>query len=65
MMQVLPVDVQNQVAEHLKEYVIDLQDEKRWDETFAKTQDQLVAAAKRAKQEIAEGKAVELDDNQL
>lgn len=65
MMEDLPIDVQNQLVEHLREYVNDLQVEKRWDESFEKTQDKLVAAAKRAKQEIAEGKAVELDYNQL
>lgn len=65
MMKDLPVDAQNQLLEHLREYIHDLQDEKRWDESFEKTQAKLVAAAKRAKQEIAEGKAVELDYNQL
>lgn len=54
MMEELPVDVQNQLLEHLGEYIDDLLDEKRWDESFEKTQNKLVAAAKRAKQEIAE-----------
>ncbi len=42
----------------------DLQDEIKWDNSFAKSQSKLVASARIAKQEIAEGKAVVLDFNQ-
>jgi hypothetical protein len=48
----LPETLQQQVVEYLKEYIEDLKDELRWDESFEKTQPQLVAAAQRAKQEI-------------
>jgi len=65
MMEFLPIDVQDRVAEHLREYINDLQDEIRWEESFEKTQQKLVAAAKRAKQEIAEGQATALDYEQL
>jgi hypothetical protein len=65
MMESLPVDVQNQVLDHLREYIADLQDENRWNESFARTQDKLIIAARRAKQEITEGKAVELDYDRL
>jgi glycerate-2-kinase len=65
MMESLPVDVQEQVAEHLREYIDELQDEIRWNESFQRTQNQLVAAAKRAKQEIAEGQATAMDYEQL
>jgi hypothetical protein len=65
MMEALPEAVQDQVVEHLREYVEDLQDELQWDISFQKTQQQLVAAAQKAKQEIAEGKAKPLDYNQL
>ncbi|MFE1744781.1 hypothetical protein [Coleofasciculus sp. H7-2] len=64
-MESLPVDVQEQVAEHLREYIDDLQDEIRWNESFQRTQQNLVAAAKRAKQEIAEGQATPMDYDQL
>ncbi|GET39487.1 hypothetical protein [Microseira wollei] len=64
-MESLPESLQNQVAEHLQEYILDLQDELKWDESFKKTQQQLINAAKRAKQEIAEGKANLLDYDQL
>lgn len=64
-MESLPVNLQERVTEHLKEYIYDFQDEIKWDKSFEKTQSKLVIAARRAKQEIAEGKAVALDYNQL
>ncbi|MEH2413646.1 hypothetical protein [Nostoc sp.] len=57
MMESLSVEVQDRVAEHLREYINDLQDEIQWNESFQRTQQKLVAAAQRAKQEIAEGQA--------
>ena len=60
-----PIEIQDRIAEHIREYVSDLQDETRWDESFQKTQDNLVAAARRAKQEIAEGQARAMDYEQL
>ena len=42
-----------------------LQDELRWDIAFNNTQDQLIAAARRAKQEIAEGKSEPMDLDRL
>jgi len=65
MMESLPIEIQDRIAEHIREYVSDLQDEARWDESFQKTQDNLVAAARRAKQEIAEGQARAMDYEQL
>ena len=65
MMESLPETLQQQVAEYLKEYIADLKDELQWEQSFNKTQPQLVAAAKRAKQEIAEGKAREMKLNEL
>ena len=57
MLESLPDAAQDQVVEHLREYLEDLQDEHQWDALWKKTQLQLVAAARHAKQEIAEGKA--------
>ena len=56
-MESLPAEIQERVAEHIREYVSNLQDEARWDESFLKTQNNLIAAAHRAKQEIADGQA--------
>jgi len=64
-MESLPVSLQERVTDHLREYINDLQDEIKWDNSFSKSQSKLVAAAKIAKQEIAEGKAIVLDFNQL
>jgi len=65
MMESLPERVQDQVVEHLREYLEDLRDELRWDRAFQDTQPQLMAAARRAKQEKAQGQARPLDTNQL
>ncbi|MBI4558467.1 MAG: hypothetical protein HY706_12870 [Candidatus Hydrogenedentes bacterium] len=65
MLESLPETVQEQVVEHLREYLADLQDELEWDTRFKETQPQLAAAARRARQEIAEGHAKPLDYDQL
>ncbi len=57
MLESLPEEMQERVVEHLREYILDLQDELQWDALFERTQQQLVAAARRAKQEIAAGQA--------
>ena len=65
MMESLPVEVQDRVAEHIRDYISDLGDEARWEASFQKTQANLVAAARRAKQEIARGLASPMDYDQL
>lgn len=65
MMESLPDAKQEQVLEHLREYIAELEDDFQWDTTFGKTQAQLVAAAQRAKEEIAQGKALPLDSDEL
>jgi hypothetical protein len=65
MMETLPQPMQEQVVERMREYLLELESEQRWDETFSKTQDRLIAAAKQAKEEIKEGKAQPLEINQL
>jgi len=65
MVESLPDDLQERVADHIRDYIADLEDEKRWDDSFKQTQDGLVAAAWKAKQEIAAGKALPMDYEQL
>ncbi|WP_017716604.1 hypothetical protein [Kamptonema formosum] len=65
MVEALPSDVQEQVVEHLREYIADLQDDQKWDASFSRTQSALVAAARQAKQERAAGKATAMDYDQL
>ena len=65
MMNSLSEDKQNKIVEHLREYIQDLQEEQKWDESFNNSQDKLIAAAKLAKQQIAEGKAKAMDYDRL
>ncbi|WP_404791114.1 hypothetical protein [Altericista sp. CCNU0014] len=65
MVESLPDDLQERVAEHIREFIADLEDEKRWDASFERTQDNLVAAARQARQEIAAGQAVPMDYDKL
>jgi hypothetical protein len=65
MVESLPDDLQEKVAEHIRDYIAELEDEKRWDESFKRSHDSLVAAAYKAKQEIAEGRSIPMDYEQL
>lgn len=65
MMETLPEALQNQVVEHLREYIAELEDELRWEASFNNTQEQLMTAARQAKQEIAEGKSEPMDLDRL
>jgi hypothetical protein len=65
MLENLPVSTQNQVVEHLRELLAELDDEQLWDEQFAKTEKQLVAAARQAGHEIAAGHAETMDFDRL
>lgn len=65
MVESLPDELQEQLVEHIRDYIADLEDEKRWDASFKRTQDSLIAAARKAKQEIAAGQSVPMDYEQL
>lgn len=65
MMESVPQTVQDQIVEHLRIYIEDLQDEGQWDTLFRDTQQQLTTAAKRAKREIANGHAKPMDYGRL
>lgn len=65
MVESLPDELQEKVVEHIRDYIADLEDEKRWDNLFQQTQGSLVAAARKAKQEIAAGQSVPMDYEQL
>ncbi|OGB95919.1 MAG: hypothetical protein A3G35_00880 [candidate division NC10 bacterium RIFCSPLOWO2_12_FULL_66_18] len=65
MLESLHETAQDLVVLHVREYIEDLRDELQWDVSFDKTQEQLAAAARRAKQEIAEGRAKTMDYDQL
>ncbi len=61
MMELLPAPVQDQVVDHLREYLDDLRDELQWDTLYKTTQPGLAAAADRARQEIAQGLSVPME----
>jgi hypothetical protein len=65
MVESLPDDLQERVSEHIREYIADLEDEAKWESSFQGTRPNLVAAARKAKQEIAEGKSVPMDYDRL
>lgn len=65
MVESLPDELQEKVVEHIRDYIADLEDEKRWDNLFQQTQGSLVAAARKAKQQIAAGQSVPMDYEQL
>lgn len=51
--------------EHLKEYINTLQEEKEWDGLVDKNQNKLMDFARKAKQEIEQGKAQLMDYEKL
>ena len=57
MIEPLSVKMQEQVLNHLREYIQDLQDDFIWDNSFNNSQDRLINAAQKARREIAEGLA--------
>lgn len=65
MMERLPASTQEQVVDHVREYLADLEDEALWDEQFAATQAQLVAAARNARQKAEAGEAEPMDLERL
>jgi len=65
MLETLPEQAQDRVVEHLREYIEELRDEALWNESFSRTQSNLVSAARRVRKEIAEGKATPLDIEKL
>ncbi|RPH69359.1 hypothetical protein EHM76_07190 [bacterium] len=65
MIEQLPESDQERVAEHLREYLAELEDEEKWDAAFSKSQDKLVYAAREARKQIAEGKSEPMDAQDL
>jgi hypothetical protein len=65
MLESLPEPLQKQAAERLREYIAEMQDDQKWDNSFTKTQAKLTEAAKRARKEISEGKAQPMDFKRL
>lgn len=64
-METLPEAAQHQLVDHVRDYLADMDDEAEWDNLFEETQEQLRASARKARQEIAEGKAEPMDFDRL
>ncbi|MFZ2634493.1 MAG: hypothetical protein WA081_23380 [Desulfosalsimonadaceae bacterium] len=65
MLETLPEPLQDRVLEHMRDYIEDIRDEAKWNESFSKTQNKLVAAARHARKEIGEDKASPMDAEKL
>ncbi|MDZ7759145.1 MAG: hypothetical protein U5L00_02720 [Desulfovermiculus sp.] len=65
MLETLPEQAQDRVVEHLREYIEELRDEALWNESFSRTQSNLVSVARQVRKEIADGKATPLDIEKL
>ncbi len=65
MVESLPDDLQEQVVEQVRTYIADLEEEAKWEKSFKNTPANLIAAARLAKREIAEGKSTPMDYDQL
>jgi hypothetical protein len=65
MLESLPESDQEQVVEHLREYIAELRDEMRWDSQFERSQSELASAARRARKEVEEGLSEPMDHDRL
>lgn len=65
MMETLSESAQEQALEYLRVYIAEMQSEQKWDRLFSQTQDKLIAAARQARKEIAEGKAIPMGFDRL
>ena len=61
MVESLPSDAHERLADHIRDYIAELDDEMRWDDSFKRTKTSLIATARRAKQEIAEGRSIPMN----
>lgn len=65
MVELLPDEMQEQVVEHVRVYLAELEEEKRWETSFKWTENNLITAARKAKAEIAAGLSSSMDYEQL
>jgi hypothetical protein len=65
MLEALPDTAQERVVEHVREYIDELRDELQWDSQFGASQSKLSAAARKAREEIAQGLSTPMDVDKL
>jgi hypothetical protein len=61
MIESLPEPVQERALEHMQQYIEDIRDELKWNESFGNSQDKIIEAARRAREEILQGKATPMN----
>jgi len=57
--------MQELALEHMQQYIADIRDEIKWNDSIGKSQSKLIAAARQARKEITQGKAKPLDTEKL
>lgn len=65
MLESLPDSVQDRAIEHLRDYLEEITDEIRWDESFVRTPETLAEAARFARRQFKEGKTEPFDIERL
>ena len=65
MIESLPEKARERVVEELRNLVEDARDDARWDDLFERKKAGLVAAARKARKEIAAGRASDMDYDKL
>jgi hypothetical protein len=65
MMESLPEPVQERALEHMQQYIEDIRDELKWNESFGNSRSKLIAAARQAREEILQGKATPMNFEDL
>lgn len=65
MVESLPEALQERVVNELRSVIVEANDEAKWDIQFERKQEGLMSAARKAKQEIAQGVAEPMDYEKL
>jgi hypothetical protein len=65
MIESLPEPVQECALAHMQQYLEDIRDELKWNESFGSSQSKLITAARQAREEILRGKATPMNVEDL
>jgi hypothetical protein len=64
LLETLPESAQEHLVEELRRLAVEAQDEAKWDEQFGRSSE-LKAATRKAREEIKQGKASDMEFNEL
>jgi len=65
MLEGLPQSIQDRAIEHMREYLDEITDDIRWEESFARSSAKLAAFARNVRQEFKDGKTEPFDLERL